>query len=133
MEISVHIPALDRLADALMHFGAQPPMPPVPATPVTPASPAAIPAQPVPVASPVPVSAPVMPVPQPAAQTMPTAGAPQYSQDDLAKACATLVDTNRMADLTGILGQFGVQAITQLPEAQYGAFATKLRELGVLK
>lgn len=42
----------------------------------------------------------------------------------------TASDPAKMGELQSLLAQYGVQAITQLPPAQYGAFATALRGLG---
>lgn len=65
---------------------------------------------------------------QPAA----AAPAPSYTQEQLSKAGVELVTTDptKMAELSSLLAQYGVQAITQLAPAQYGAFATALRGLG---
>lgn len=124
---------------------------PAPSVPVAPAQPAA-PVVPVPTtpdaASAVPVQpmAPVVPT-QGASQTavpsapqpMPpvqTASAPvptntsSYTQDDLARAAMTLMDAGRQNELLSLLAQFGVHALPELPQAQYGAFATALRGLG---
>ncbi len=67
--------------------------------------------------------------PAPAAQQCPTT-APSYTLDELAKAAMTLMDTGRQAELQGLLGAFGVEALPALPKEQYGAFATALRERG---
>ena len=61
---------------------------------------------------------------------VPVAGAPAYTLDQLAKAGAALVDAGKMESLMALLAKYGVQAVTQLPPAQYGAFATELRALG---
>ncbi len=53
-----------------------------------------------------------------------------YEMDQLAVAATQLVDANRREELVQLLAAFGVQALTQLPKQQYGAFATKLREMG---
>lgn len=53
-----------------------------------------------------------------------------YTQDQLAYAAAALMETGKQEALIALLGQFGVKALTQLPQDQYGAFAMKLRELG---
>lgn len=62
-------------------------------------------------------------------QAVPTS-APTYTFDQLAVAATQLMDAGRMADLQQLLSSFGVQALMELPETQFGAFATKLRELG---
>ena len=61
--------------------------------------------------------------------TVPTA-VQTYSMEQLAVAATQLMDAGRRQELVNLLGQFGVQALTALPKEQYGAFATKLRELG---
>lgn len=60
------------------------------------------------------------------------APAPSYTQEQLSKAGVELVSTDpaKMTELSSLLAQYGVQAITQLAPAQYGAFATALRGLG---
>ena len=95
------------------------------------------PVQPAPVQT-VPVQqAPIQqqPVQQAPAQQQPTTvptQAPTYSLDQLAKAGATLMNTSeaKRSELMNLLAMFGVQALTELAPDQYGAFATKLRELG---
>lgn len=84
-----------------------------PATPVTPP-----PVQQAPVAPP--------PVQQAPVQT----AAPSYTADDLAWAAMTLMDSGRQGELINLLEQFGTDALTHLPQEQYGAFATALRGLG---
>ncbi|MGG4180819.1 hypothetical protein ABEW03_16175 [Virgibacillus pantothenticus] len=53
-----------------------------------------------------------------------------YTMDHLARAASQLMDAGKQAELVQLLGQFGVQALTALPQEQYGTFATKLREMG---
>lgn len=65
----------------------------------------------------------------PVQQAVPTT-TPTYTLDDLARAGMTLMDVGRQADLQRLLTRFGVQALPALPPAQYGAFATALRDLG---
>ncbi len=105
---------------------------PAPAAPVpvAVAAPAPVPVTPQP-----PVTGPVAPPPPavpaaPPAPAVPVAGAPAYTLDQLAKAGAALVDAGKMESLMALLAKYGVQAVTQLPPAQYGAFATELRALG---
>lgn len=66
--------------------------------------------------------------PQNATQ-VPTA-AVSYTQEQLAVAASSLLDAGKSNELVSLLASFGVQALTQLPQEHYGAFATKLRELG---
>ena len=88
--------------------------------------------QPAPVAAPVP--APTAQVPAPAATPEQPAPVPTtqqtYTMEQLAVAATQLVDAGRREELVGLLGQFGVQALTALPKEQYGAFATALRQMG---
>lgn len=142
MTIQIEAPdlvaALTQLAAAI-HPSAQTPNIPQPQVAVpAPAAPVpvavAAPA-PVPVAPQPPVTGPVVPpapaVPAaPPAPAVPVAGAPAYTLDQLAKAGAALVDAGKMESLMALLAKYGVQAVTQLPPAQYGAFATELRALG---
>lgn len=67
---------------------------------------------------------PVAPAP-----TIPTA-APQYTLEMLAKAGTALVDAGRIDELQALLAKFGVDALTSLTPAMYGACATELRALG---
>ena len=90
--------------------------PPAPA----PAAPAPAPAA-VPVATAPPAAAPLPTVPT-AAQT--------YTQDQLALAASGLIDTGKLAELQQLLATFNVDSLARLPAAQYGAFATRLREMG---
>lgn len=66
--------------------------------------------------------------------TTPVAGVPTttqtYTMDQLAVAATQLNDAGRRAELVSLLSSFGIQALTALPQEQYGAFATKLREMG---
>lgn len=71
------------------------------------------------------------PVTPPPVQQAPVQTAtPSYTADDLARAAMTLMDSGRQGDLINLLAQFGTEALTQLPQEQYGAFATALRGLG---
>ena len=84
-----------------------------------------------------PSPAPVAPAPTPAipstapASAVPT-GAPTYSIDDIARAGAALAQQgpDKIAALTGLLQQFGLQAVTQLRPEQMGPFVTAMRGLG---
>lgn len=108
IEITIHCPELAKLADAIQ----------AKATPaldartqtevaVTPAVTATVPAP-----------------------TVAPTEAPKYTLDDLTKAGAGLAQAGKMDALLALLTQYGVQAVTQIPPEQYGAFATALRGLG---
>ena len=71
-------------------------------------------------------TAPPAPAPMP---TVPTA-AQTYTQDQLALAASGLIDAGKLAELQQLLASFNVDSLARLPAAQYGAFATKLREMG---
>lgn len=114
-----------------------------PAAPAPAAAPAPVVApSPAPVAAPAPSPAPApAPVPTPAipstapASAVPTGvptGVPTYSIDDIARAGAALAQQgpDKIAALTGLLQQFGLQAVTQLRPEQMGPFVTALRGLG---
>lgn len=93
------------------------------------AAPAAAPVQAV-----QPTAAPTAPAVQPAvapgaAPVVPTT-TKEYTVDDLAKAAIPLMDAGGQQVLVGLLSQFGVATLPQLPKEQYGAFATALRGLG---
>lgn len=106
------------------------PMPvPVPeAAPVMqPAPVPTAPAQQAPISAPTPAAVPQATIPQP--QPVPTSAA-TYTLDDLARAAMPLMDAGRQADLQQLLKLFGVEALPALQPGQYGAFATKLREMG---
>ncbi|WP_144461828.1 hypothetical protein [Siminovitchia fortis] len=93
--------------------------------------------QPAPVQQPAPEAVPTA-TPQQQAPTQPTqeqpqavpTSAPTYTMDQLAVAATQLMDAGKREDLLQLLSSFGVQALTALPQEQYGAFATKLRDLG---
>ena len=65
----------------------------------------------------------------PTAQAVPTA-APQYTLDMIAKAGTVLIDAGKMAELSALLAKYGVEALTTLDPAHYGAFAAELRAMG---
>lgn len=100
-----------------------------------PVQPAAVPTS-IPVQQPMQQAPQQQPMAQPAQQqqAMPQQSVPTsqtaYSMDQLAVAATQLMDTGKRDQLMQLLATFGVQALTALPQEQYGAFATKLRELG---
>ena len=79
---------------------------------------------------------PTVQSPQSVAPTVPTQQAPvqtqipTYTQQDLALAATQLMDSGKQADVLNLIASFGVQALTQLPQEQFGNFATALRTLG---
>lgn len=92
---------------------------PVPTPAAAPAAPVMATAAPAPAVSP---SNPVAPVatPAPAAITV----------EDLGRAGAGLIDAGKMPQLMGLLGKYGVQAITQLQPGQISSFAAEMQALG---
>lgn len=79
------------------------------------------------------LAAPAVPQLPPAAPVQ-NAGVPttaaSYTQEDLAKAAITLMDSGRQAELQQLLTGFGVASLPELPTARYGEFATALRTMG---
>lgn len=77
-------------------------------------------------------TAPSAPAPSPVTPTVPVTEAPKYSIDDIARAGAELAQQgpDKIAALTGLLQQFGLQAVTQLRTEQMGPFALALRGMG---
>lgn len=150
VKVTVEIPGLPEAINALANAVSKTPTAPVQAISATPApvipAPVEAPVAQAPVAVPAPVAAPVAvptPVPAPApvppattAQTYPATTATPPSEvthvtlDDLGRAGATLIDAGKMPQLIALLGKYGVQAVTQLQPAQFGAFADDLRALG---
>ncbi len=113
-------------AAAPVRVAEQVPMPQPAPAPVAAPQPAAVPMpQPAPVAAPVPAPAATPEQPAPVPTTQQT-----YTMEQLAVAATQLVDAGRREELVGLLGRFGVQALTALPKEQYGAFATTLRQMG---
>lgn len=79
----------------------------------------------------VPVQQMCQQAPQTILQQVPTTAVAQgYTIDQLQVAAAGLTNAGRMPQVMGILQQFGIQAMTELPKDQYGNFATALREAG---
>ncbi len=60
----------------------------------------------------------------------PVAAPPTYTLEQLQAAGGELMTAGRLNELRALLNSFHVEALTDLPKEQYGAFATKLRELG---
>lgn len=82
----------------------------------------------VPMAEPAPT--PVVPTPVPVAEPAPTQTI-KYTVQQLAVAAMQLKDQGRIADLQGLLVQFGVASMVELKDDQLDAFAQALRGLGV--
>ena len=78
-------------------------------------------------------TAPSAPAPSPAIPMTPVTEAPKYSIDDIARAGAELAQQgpDKIAALTGLLQQFGLQAVTQLRTEQMGPFVLAMRGMGV--
>ena len=77
-------------------------------------------------------TAPSAPAPSPAIPMTPATEAPKYSIDDIARAGAELAQQgpDKIAALTGLLQQFGLQAVTQLRTEQMGPFVLAMRGMG---
>lgn len=64
-------------------------------------------------------------------QQLPTSHVAQpYTQEQLAIAMTSLVDAGKLAVAQGIMQQFGVMALTEIPPERYPDVAVKLREAG---
>lgn len=117
--------------EASQQMGADPSgQPAAPAQPVTPPAPAAQPpARPAPAAS---AQQPVQTPPVPAQQAQPAVPttAPAYTLEDLGRAGVAVQEMGKDAEVRALVASFGVATLQELPEAQYGAFATALRSLG---
>ena len=61
-----------------------------------------------------------------------TAVAQEYTQDQLAVACAGLVNQGKQGKLMQILQGFGVAALVDVPKERYGELATVLRAEGAV-
>jgi len=141
IHITIHAPelaaALTKLADALsavpvVSAAANPATTSVkkPTVSVSSTAPATPTPAPVP-ANPNASAAPATP-PTQTTQPAPTAAPAPYTFPQLQQAAGVLVQAGRQQELCNLLNQkYKVQALTQLTEAQYGAFATDLRTLGV--
>lgn len=92
---------------------------PTPVPAVSPVAPTPIPEPAVPtVEAPTPAPAPVVPAEK------------VYTFADISAAGSALLEQNKMPQLMALLGQFGVQAVTQLKPEQYPGVAAGLRDLG---
>jgi len=78
-------------------------------------------------------SAPTTPMPagRSTAQPAPVAAAPVYTQEQLARATATLADAGKYPQIQQLFQRFGIQQLTALPKERYGEYATALRQMGV--
>lgn len=109
------------------------PPPAIPQQPVNPTPAPVAPVPPLPPAAPpvAPPTAPSAPVPTPN-PVVPGTESPKYTIDDIARAGAELAQQGpaKIAELTGLLQQFGLQAVTQLRPDQMGPFVMALRGMG---
>ena len=136
MEITVNIPAIDRLAEAITGLARK-----LPATEMQERLPVAETKTPdlttsIPAPGPT-VGVPTAPAPGVPITATPVApapavpvSAPSYTLEQLSLAARQLADSGRMADVQQLVAQFGVQTMTQIPTDRYGDFATALRGLG---
>ena len=119
IEITIHCPELAMLANALQ----------AKTVPAPSESPAAVSALSAPQVTTAPTPVPVTVSAPPPVTAAPTA-APQYTLEQIMKAGAGLVQAGKMEQISTLMTQYGVNDVTKLPPAQYGAFATALRGLG---
>lgn len=75
---------------------------------------------------------PTRPAPHTDGPTVPLAAPREYTFDELAAAGAmlTAAQPEKAAAVRGLLTQFGVRSLRQLPKEHYGALANALREQG---
>lgn len=108
-----------------------PPQPPVNPTPAPQAAPIPYPTTAT-TASPMTAPAPAPSAPVPSSPVVPGTEPPKFSIDDIARAGAELAQQgpDKITALTGLLQQFGLQAVTQLRPDQMGPFVLALRGLG---
>lgn len=130
----IHLPEIATLCQVISARPIPEAAKPTPAAapaPVAAPAPSPVPA-PAPVAAPAPAPAPTPAIPSAAPASAVPTGAPTYSIDDIARAGAALAQQgpDKIAALTGLLQQFGLQAVTQLRPEQMGPFVTALRGLG---
>lgn len=84
-----------------------------------------------------PVTVPVdQPIQQPVQQPVqtPPVGIPtsdvNYTNEQLAVAMTSLVDAGKMDAVRALLNRFNAPSLMQLPKEMYGAFANELRQMG---
>ncbi|WP_312647539.1 hypothetical protein [Aminipila sp.] len=82
-----------------------------------------------PVSAPVPTQQPQM-QPQVMQQSALPVTETVYTMEQLAMAGMQVCDAGKRNEVVALLTSFGVSALTELPKEQYGAYATKLREMG---
>lgn len=116
------LPTAEALASAMAPIKTMAPPPLVQIAPVAPVAPVA----PLPFVE-APEAQYINPVP-----LIPLAEAPKYTLAELGKAGAQLAQTGKMMEAQALMQRYGITALSQLPEAQYGAFATELRALGAV-
>lgn len=75
-----------------------------------------------------PASAPAKPA-APVQAAVPTSQH-EYTMDELARAAMTVMDKGGMTQLQQLLAGHGCETLKQLPQEQYGSFATALRGMG---
>ena len=78
------------------------------------------------------ITEPAAPVAQPITQPAPQQPTKQYTKDELARACATVMDKPEgMQMLQELLAYYKVVSLNDLDPDMYADFADKLRNLGV--
>ena len=83
-----------------------------------------------PPAQPAPTPTVQPPAPAQQAQAAVPTTAPAYTLEDLGRAGVAAQEMGKDAEVRALVASFGVASLHELPEAQYGAFATALRSLG---
>ena len=126
-EVTINIPGLKELAEAIMGISAGKNGAPVQGAAQSQQLPVQ---QAMPPIQQVPAQVQQTPTQQPPVQQSVPTTTPSYTLDDLARAAMTLMDTGRQAELQALLVAFGVNSLPELQPEKYGAFATALREKG---
>lgn len=71
------------------------------------------------------------PTPEPTPEPAPVAVAePAYTQAQIARAGAELVDMGKQPELPGLMARFGISSLADLAPDKYNEFAVALREMG---
>lgn len=81
--------------------------------------------------APIPTTETIPPVTQSAPiQAAPITQPSEYTLEQLSYAAAPLMDAGKMQELIGVMQEFGVKSLQELPKDKYGLFATRIRTLG---
>jgi len=79
---------------------------------------------------PMPAATTATPAPSPVQQYAPVTAPAAYTMEQLMSAAGERVQAGKQPELVALLGKYGVQAMAQLAQGQYDAFAADLRAMG---